>query len=139
MEILAFAPEHLNTLAVQAAQAGALADRDKALKLISAGQAFSARTGGATLAVAGVVEQWPGRALAWAVLSQDIGRHMVAVHRAVVRFLELAPYRRIEMHVDAKHEQGKRWAEMLGFEYEGYERAYAPDGRDCLLYARVQR
>jgi RimJ/RimL family protein N-acetyltransferase len=56
----------------------------------------------------------------------------------VVEFLDNAPYRRIEATVDVGFKQGHRWIKMLGFELEGYMRAYRPDGADMLLYARVK-
>ena len=82
--------------------------------------------------------QWENRATAFALLSDDSGPHFPAIHSAVVEFLDNAPYRRIEATVDVGFKQGHRWIKMLGFELEGYMKAYRPDGADMLLYARVK-
>jgi len=40
--------------------------------------------------------------------------------------------------VDVGFKEGHRWIKMLGFELEGYMKAYRPDGADMLLYARIK-
>ena len=90
------------------------------------------------LACLAVHPQWENRATAFALLSDDSGTHFPAIHSAVVEFLDNASYRRIEATVDVGFKQGHRWIKMLGFELEGYMKAYRPDGADMLLYARVK-
>jgi RimJ/RimL family protein N-acetyltransferase len=46
--------------------------------------------------------------------------------------------RRYESTVDVGFKQGHRFMKMLGFEVEGYLKAYRPDGADMVLYARVK-
>ena len=107
-------------------------------ELSDKGLAWTAEHEGVVLAVAGVEPQWENRATAFALLSDDSGPHFPAIHSAVVEFLDNAPYRRIEATVDVGFKQGHRWIKMLGFELEGYMKAYRPDGADMLLYARVK-
>lgn len=107
-------------------------------ELSTAGFAWVAEHEGEVLAIAGLVPQWENRALAWALLSGNCGEHFWGIHSAVHRFLDQSPYRRIEAHVDAGFKQGHRWITMLGFEIEGYMKAFRPDGSDMLLYARVK-
>ena len=107
-------------------------------RLAQKGLAFTAEQHGDVLAIAGVTPQWENRALAWALIGDCAGQHFPSIHKAVRRFLERAPYRRIEASVDVGFEQGHRWIKMLGFEIEGYMRAYRPDGADMLLYARIK-
>lgn len=108
-------------------------------ELSAAGYAWTAEVDDRVLAVAGLLPQWENRALAWALISESAGTHFAAIHKAVHRFISAAKFRRIEATVDVGFKQGCRWIELLGFEIEGYMRAYRPDGADMLLYARVVR
>ncbi len=91
------------------------------------------------VAMGGIVPIWPGRGMAWMWMSDVSGRHMVKIHREVEKFLIKSPFRRVEATVDIGFEPGVRWMKMLGFELEGYLRAYKPDGGDMLMFARVRR
>jgi hypothetical protein len=48
-------------------------------------------------------------------------------------------FRRIEMHIAIDIRGSGNFAKALGFTFEGRCAAYAPDGRDFDLYARVRR
>ncbi len=102
--------------------------------------AFTAHHEGRVLACAGVIEMWPDRAMAWAWISSVAGPYFAGVHRAVRRFLDVCPFRRVELTVLAGFEPGMRWARMLGFTLETPEpmRAYGVDGCDYYLWARVR-
>jgi hypothetical protein len=91
------------------------------------------------VAMGGIAPIWPGRGMAWMWMSDVSGRHMVKIHREVEKFLIKSPFRRVEATVDIGFEPGVRWMKMLGFELEGYLRAYKPDGGDMLMFARVRR
>lgn len=94
---------------------------------------------GIVLGCAGLIPIWEGRAAAWLILSDAVHhKEMRHVHVEVMRFLEMAPYRRIETTVDSVFKQAHRWAMMLGFKLEGKMKSYDPTGRDCWLYARVK-
>jgi hypothetical protein len=107
-------------------------------ELANKGLAWTAESNGVILAVAGVEPQWENRATAFAIIADSAGFLFPAIHKAVARFLDSTSYRRIEATVDVGFEQGHRWIKMLGFEIEGYMRAYRPDGADMLLYARIR-
>ncbi|CAB4126151.1 hypothetical protein UFOVP68_13 [uncultured Caudovirales phage] len=104
---------------------------------IDTGLAFAVIDGNEILALGGAQDLWPGRAVAWGLLCSGIGATMVPITRAVRRFLDTSPIRRIEAEVAVDHEEGRRWAEMLGFKREGTMRAYF-NGADFHLYARVR-
>lgn len=140
MQLLAFRPEHLLTLKLQAAQASAqpLMTAQHGSEIVSAaGQAWTAVVDGKPIACAGMIEFWKGRAYAWAYLSEDFKAHAKSVHRATIALLAGAQWRRVEMTVDVHHGAAKRWAAHLGFEREGVCRAWTADGRDVELWARV--
>lgn len=127
---------HLRQIRPQAAQEyEAEVQRD----LLPVGQAWAAVVDGRAVACAGMVEVWPGRAYAWALLDRDVGRHMLALVRAIRSTLRAATWRRIEMAVDAEFAPGCRLAELLGFERECRAGAYFPNGHDAYVYVRVIR
>ncbi len=99
--------------------------------------AFTAIDDG-VIAIAGLATAWPGRDVAWSLLSNCGSFRFLAIHRAVQVFMDDRPTRRIEMTVDVSHDSARRWARLLGFQEEGLMQAYTPDGRDAILYARVR-
>lgn len=106
--------------------------------LSDAGLAWTVEKNGEILAIAGLAPQWTGRAIAWALISEDAGKCFHSIHKAVKRFLDSSEFLRIEANVDMEFEAGHRWMELLGFQLEGFMRAYRPDGADMFLYARIK-
>lgn len=105
-------------------------------RLLALGSGYAVVEGPRVLAIGGAYEMWRDRAVAWALLSGRIGPVMPVVHRAVKRWFGVAPWGRIEAHVDPEHAAAVRWMGMLGFEREGSMRRFYA-GRDFDLYARV--
>ena len=141
MIIVPFHPDHLDALLLQPAQAymrAFLSHPGYGQALAIPGKAFSALDGDTVLGCAGILPLWESRAEAWALFGGDLKRHFVQIHRATLRFLDACPIRRIEATCDAGFCDAKRWIELLGFAYEGPLRAYTPDGRDALRYARIR-
>lgn len=94
---------------------------------------------GKVLAMGGIIPIWQGRGQAWMLISKEAGKHFFHIHKAVKKELIKSPYRRVEATVDVGFAEGVRWMKMLGFEMEGYMKAYRPDGADMLMFARVRR
>lgn len=122
MRIYPFRVAHLDNLLLQPAQEY-LRDwhaRDPNVAgAYEAGYSFSLIDDGKTLACAGLSEVWPGRAIAWALLSADLGgAGMLAVVRATRREFDLKKYERIEAYVDHEFEAGHRLMRLLGFKNE---------------------
>ena len=144
MNIVRFCPEHLDLIDLQDAQghmSAEIAQPGRAARLAQGGQAFTGIDGGEVVVIGGVLEQGRGRGVAWALLSRQAGRHMVAIHRAVRGYMLQSPLPRIEAFVDADFAAGVRWMTALGFVNEtptGPMRKYTPDGRDCYLFARIK-
>lgn len=141
MIVLPFEPSHLRSLLLQPSQVlmqPTLMKEGYAESLHRGGPAFSASVDGEIIAALGIIPQWENRAIAWGLIGSEARRHLLAIHRAVERFLEMSEYRRIETSVATQFAEGHRWARLLGFVNEGTMRAYTPDGRDCDLYARVK-
>lgn len=141
MKIVRLSPEHILAVQLQPAQAyaHALVDLRNAQDLADApGVAWSAVDGDEVIACAGILELHEARGMAWAMLSDRALRQFKTIHRVVSQVVRAAPWRRIEMTVDAQHQAAQEWAERLGFKMEGRMTAYTVDGRDCLLYAKVK-
>lgn len=89
-------------------------------------------------ASAGVIQYWPGRGEAWAVLDKTSREKFLAMHNCVKRYLDICDLNRVEATVAIDYPEGHRWMKLLGFEVEApIMKAYRPDGKDCVLYARV--
>jgi len=141
MDVVAFKSEHMLALDVQDAQASArqffspehLADLEEL-------DSFTVLFGGRPAMCVGWVELYPTRALVWAVLARDAGRHMTALTRFGRRLVDGLPYRRVDAEVDAEFGQGCRWLELLGFQRETPNplRAYNAHGGDSYIYAKVK-
>lgn len=138
--IVAFLPEHLTLLRLQATQASAqhALTIEHGQQIVEAkGLARTALIDGEPIACAGLIPMWPGRSYAWAYLGADAARHFKTVHRAVLDVLDSYRCRRVEMTVDVRDPGAKRWADRLGFVYEGTHRAWTHDGRDVECWAKV--
>ena len=112
--IVPFAAEHFRQIEVQKAQRAWIEHNAPALAA-GPGQAHTVLIDGRPVACGGVIELWPGRGYAWALLADDSGPHMHRITRTVRQFLDRAPWRRVEMTVEAGFESGLRWARLLGF------------------------
>jgi hypothetical protein len=142
LRIVPYRAEHLAALVLQPAQEwlAPIVTEEYRAALERAGPAFSALDDGRVLGCAGIIEHWPGRGVAWAMLAADIGTRFVAVHRAARRHLEHEAPRRLEIAVERDFAVGRRWALLLGFERETPDgmRGYGPDGATYDLYARIR-
>lgn len=104
---------------------------------ISAGWALAVVDGGRPIAIGGLVPIWPGRALAWGVLESGIRATMTPIHRIVERALATTEHHRVEAYVASEHEEGARWARLLGFREEGLMRGFYA-GNDFRLFSRLK-
>lgn len=140
IEVVPFKPEHLIALELQKAQSFFSDKWNPAYgrALEECGGSYTGLVEGRPVICAGLVEQWEGRALAWALISEEAGPHFVHVTRLIRKILNMAQYRRIEAHVDCEFIQGIRWAEMLGFEVEAKMSRFTAEGRDAFLYVRFK-
>lgn len=146
MRVVRFKAAHLRLLQgrLQGAQlhmSAEIARPESAHMLEVQCESFSAFDGELLIGCAGLMPMWPGRAVAWALLSEDAGRYMRQIHRATKGFLQQSQWTRIEAFVVKDFYAGQKWMHMLGFECEtpeGAMRKYTPDGQDCFLYSLVR-
>lgn len=119
---------------------GVFCEAEKAKPAV-AGLSFAAIVDGHVIGMAGLLPQWPGRAIAWVLTSNVPLRAWPAITRETRRVVEAghdAGYRRIEMTVRADHPAGHRWAEKLGFRRYCALPLYGPDGSDHIGYVKIR-
>lgn len=110
------------------------------------GESWTFTAGGRVLVVAGLMQMWPGRALAWSVVADHRPwREMMAVGAEMRRLLAHYlghRYHRIEAYADAEPLEWwltcDWWLRRLGFNEEGRLSRFTQDGRDQMVYARVR-
>ena len=132
---------HAKAMKIQEAQVsvGPLIECDDYISsLIAAGPAYAMVKDGETIIMAGVSIFWKGRAFGWATVSRQAGPYMRRITAEVRKFLESSDIKRIETAVDCRFDAGHRWADLLGFTYEGTMKAWGPQGNDFDMYARVK-
>lgn len=87
----------------------------------------------------GLSVYWHNRCEAWGVFDHQCREYFVAIHKAVVKFLNELPVRRVEATTYVGFAAGHRWLKLLGFTLEApLMRAYSPAGADLSLYAKVR-
>lgn len=138
IEIVPFRPDHLSRLELQPVQRLCGVSYQTGAEIARHCQAFTGLAGGQVVGIAGFMEQWRGRAVAWALLSESAGPHMVQISRAVDREIRRAPWHRVEAHVAPDFEAGIRLVRLLRFEFEGLMARFLPNGEDASLWARVK-
>jgi hypothetical protein len=147
-----FHPKHMAAIELQEAQAcfAVLMSKPSYTQAIcEPGLSFTGVVADRVVGCAGVLPQWPGRAIAWAVLSARIpARAWPAITRHVIRVLDAAHARghdRIECTVDCGHFTGMEWVRRVGFDKPQRLERYSPIGphggpnggaRDHFLYRR---
>ena len=93
---------------------------------------------GETVAACGIYQAGEHRWIAWGLLSEESGKHMLAITRALKAFFNENSYPRIETPVLHDFELGHKWMKMLGFKNETPDgmKSYGDNGETYDLYAR---
>lgn len=139
VDIVPFEAWHLMQLNLQPSQLSLsyTLTMEHGTSLVKAGPCYSAMVGVEVIACAGVIEFWPGRSQAWALLSDVFPAHVKSVHKAVRDFMRSYKVDRLECVIDPRNENTIRWAEHLGFEYESTMRRYTPSGDTQVMMVRI--
>lgn len=145
MIVTEFEFEHFGIITLQDNQKALFShlikDREYSIGLKNNGPAYSMINEDTltNIASAGVIDASHGRGIAWALLSQDAGKHMVRLTREIKKFLDNCAFSRIETTVQGDFVEGHRWAQMLGFKNETPDgmKNYC-DGNTHYLYARYK-
>jgi len=140
MELIVFEPWHMDHINEQTATAylRPMITAEHIRVLAMQKHSYTAVDNGRILACGGVIEHYPGRGEAWAVLDATKPKDFLKVHNAAKRFFDMGLFARTEAVVEIGFEAGHRWLVLLGFKLEApCMKHYGPDGRDYSLYART--
>lgn len=103
------------------------------------GLAFTGFIDNVPVISAGLIPLWVGVAEAWALVTDRARKYPLSMHRAVktnlYRMIKENNFHRVQMVVARGYGPGYRWAEGLGFKFEGFRLKYAPDKSDVVEYA----
>jgi hypothetical protein len=137
--VVPFQPGDLDTVQGPASASRPRVTAEHAKSLAALPHNYTVLSDGHPIACGGVVEHWPGRWEAWAVLDGVSRKDFLAVHCAAKRILNELTVRRIEAVVRVGYTVGIRWVRALGFQQEAARmKHYGVDGEDYSMYARVQ-
>ena len=104
------------------------------------GPGFTLLYKGTIVGCAGVTVLWKGVGEGWFRGSPLIYEHRSKVILASIegfKMIRESGFHRIQSIIVADHHAAVRYAEKLGFEFEGVMRKYGPDKSDCLRYAYI--
>lgn len=91
------------------------------------------------IACGGCLEVWENRGHLWMCVDHDLAtKNSIRIHNAVLRYVSVLPYRRVEAVVDAKFTKANRWMELLKFKREGLLHRYDVTGADMIMYSRIK-
>ncbi len=117
------------------------ADMKKWCESCSGGPAYTLLVDGIPMACAGIVLQDWNKGEAWSLLSESFYSHKVKIYRAMKAGLDalIAEHKlqRVQSLIDPHYPEAVDFIECFGFEYEGRLRAYGPEKKDYLMYAKV--
>ncbi len=98
----------------------------------------------AIVGVGGMIILWDGVGEVWLMLTADCKKYGIfgivafeALRKKVDELIEEHKMRRVQATIRTDFPKAKKMIKALGFELEGIMRAYAPDGADVELYARL--
>lgn len=141
MKVIGFKPEHLLSLDIQAAQAGAVKWlTPEVANAIAEGTAWTWLEGDLILACGGIVPYSPMRAHLWSFISRHSGRHLLKMFRSAQALVAEQPFNRLEATTACDFKAGHKWLQMLGFTLETPRMiAYDINGKDHAMYVRIRR
>lgn len=107
--------------------------------LLKIGVGYSLIRGEEVLGYGGVIRKWNGVGEVWIVTSNELRQRPLLLIRHTKRIIQMifagGNFHRLEMHVVSENVTLKRWAESLGFTFEGTMLKYGPDAKNHDLYS----
>ena len=95
---------------------------------------------GEVIAFAGINHLRTGVGEVWVIRSEFIKFHKFSFYKTCLRLvefcLEIMDLHRLELAVNVNHPEWFKWAEKLGFKFEGKQERYDYLGNDHLIYVR---
>lgn len=142
MKLMPYKAEHAMSLLVREVEkpTKGFSDFEEWSRINEGPFSFSAISGNEVIACGGVRELWEGVGEAWALLGVGVIAHRISVARVMKLKLGEASdkFHRIQAHARMDFSIAHMFLRKLGFEEEGYMRAYYPDKMDAILYSIVE-
>lgn len=114
--------------------------KERKYKSVERGDAWVITRHGSPVVLITLSSPWPGNYAVHALVDEQIEDCALSVTRATRHLLQhlskLNKARRVSVTVRADSEKALRWAQALGFEFEGMLHAYGADGSNYVLMAR---
>lgn len=137
MEIVPFQAAHIARLKSET-ENEELPDPEFLAALEEEKYSYSLVQGDKVIACLGVIEWWEGRAEGWMFIGPHSLGELCYLYRAVRRFFETCPYRRVEAVVRSDFPEAQDWVKSFGFQFEGHLTAYSPEGEDMMMFAKIR-
>lgn len=145
IDFVPYHPSHLAQVGLQPSQEAArrfLIRDGFAEALALHGMSWTGLVNEIPIGCAGMVSQWEGRVIAWALFGASVPKRCwpAIVRKIAFEFSVTLANRgrhRIEITVPVHFGQGCRLARLLGFAIEGRMRSFDPEGEDHFLYAKI--
>ncbi len=106
------------------------------------GKCITGLVDGVIVGCGGIDELWPGVGEVWLFLSYGVDRFPIrsyeVIRQGLLELIEHNDLWRVQAWGRVGFSQAHTLFRHLGFEVEGIARKYAPDGVDCILYAKVK-
>jgi hypothetical protein len=137
VQIVPFQAAHIARLKLDTENA-ALPDREFLVALEDEKYSYTLMQGERVVACLGVIEWWEGRGEGWMFLGPHSLRELCYLYRAMKRFFEACPFRRVEAVVRSDFPEAQDWVKSFGFKFEGHLTAYSPEGDDTQMFAKIR-
>ncbi len=109
--------------------------------LVKVGVSFTMIDGGNVLGCGGVIPKWNGVGELWIAISGKLRERplLLVKHTLIVMGMiqSRGGFHRLQLHICEDDHRLVRWAEALGFTFEGIMRQYGADKKNHRLYARI--
>lgn len=109
--------------------------------LIQVGVGFTMMRDDTPIGCGGIIPRWNGVGEVWIAVSEELKQRPILLVKETLRCIHLfhqrGGFHRIQLHIRTEDAGLQRWAESLGFTFEGIMRQYGPDKSDHKLYARI--
>ena len=143
-ELETLKPEHFDEIVAQESQSyfkDYLIEHPE-YKQIACKQSIG-RTGrldGVIIGICGIIKITDYLGEGWAYFSTDLNKVPIRVIKEIRKFLKAQKHiRRIQCTVDVYNANAIKFAEILGFKYEGILQSYGPDGHDHAMFTIINR
>lgn len=107
------------------------------------GKCITGLVDGVIVGCGGIDELWPGVGEVWLFLSYEVDRFPIrsfeVIRQGLLELIEHNNLWRVQAWGRVGFNQAHTLFRHLDFKPEGIAKMYAPDGADCIMYARINR